>query len=317
MTNIETTYMGIPLKSPIIVGASSISSMLDRIQKAEEHGAGALVIRSLYEEQAYNRPANDDQSETYFPSMDHHTVKDHLHWTEKTREAVKMPLIGSLNAVQKESWVKFAQALENTGVNALELNIYSIETNRNRPGTSVEQEIYETLENVKGAVKIPVSVKMGAFFTSVANVAAELDRRKANGLVLFNRFLQPDIDLDTMSLTHDMPLSSPDEIKLPLRWTAILYGRVYADIALSTGVHTGKDVIKALLAGAQVTQTAAALLQHGIQHLDTMHAELTGWMSEKGYQKIEDFRGKLSQQNVADPQAFERAQYVQLMLSQR
>jgi len=328
MPDLKTTYMGIPLRSPIVVGASSVSSMLDRIKMAEQAGAGALVIRSLFEEQirfdalrleeslsvgAESQP----EARTYFPNIKHGEAKEHLMWVEKARKAVTFPLLASLNAVTPGAWAEYARQLEETGINGLELNVYSVAADTRRPGTAIEQELYEVVQAVRQQIKIPLAVKLSPFYTSVANVAAELDKRGAAGLVLFNRFLQPDINPATETPTSEMVLSTPEELKLPLRWTALLFGRIRAEIALSTGVHSGVDVAKALLAGATVVQTASAVIKHGLPYVSTMLRQLEEWMTEKSYASVGEFRGKLSQKQAADPSTFERAQYVRLLLAQK
>jgi dihydroorotate dehydrogenase (fumarate) len=328
MPDLKTTYMGIPLRSPIVVGASSVSAMVDRIQMAEQAGAGALVIRSLFEEQikfdallleeslsvgAESQP----EARTYFPNIKHGEAKEHLMWVEKARKAVTFPLLASLNAVAPGAWTDYARQLEETGIDGLELNVYSVAADTRRAGTVIEDALYEVVEAVRQQIKIPLAVKLSPFYTSVAHVAAELDRRGAAGLVLFNRFLQPSIDPATETLTSEMVLSNPEEIKLPLRWTALLYGRIRAEIALSTGVHSGLDAAKALLAGATVVQTASAVIKHGLPYVSTMLRQLEEWMAEKGYASIGEFRGKLSQKQAPDPFTFERAQYVRLLLTQK
>ena len=326
MPDLKTTYMGIPLRSPIVVGASSVSAMVDKIKMAEQAGAGALVIRSLFEEQIRFDALRMEESlsvgaesqpeaRTYFPSIKHGEAKEHLMWVEKARKAVAFPLLASLNAVTPGAWTEYARQLEETGINGLELNLYSVAADTRRAGTAIEEELYEAVEAVRQQIKIPLAVKLSPFYTSVASVAAELDKRGAAGLVLFNRFLQPSIDPTTETLTSEMVLSNPEELKLPLRWTALLYGRIKAEIALSTGVHSGLDAAKALLAGATVVQTASAVIKHGLPYVSTMLRQLEEWMTEKGYTSVGEFRGKLSQKQAADPSAFERAQYVRLLLA--
>lgn len=328
MADIKTTYMGIKLETPILVAASSISSYIDRIKDAEKAGAGALVIRSLFEEQILFEALRMEEelsvgSESfpealsYFPEVKHGDASEHLMWIEKTRAEVKMPLIASLNAVNPGSWTKYAKQLEATGVDALELNVYAVVTNIDKSSAEVEQSLCETVESVLNEVTIPVSVKLSPFYTAAANVAAKLDKRGVRGLVLFNRFLQPDIDTQNESLINEMTFSTPQEMRLPLRWVALLYKRIKADLALNTGVHSGTDAAKAFLAGASVVQSASALLQNGIPYLSTMLRELEGWMDEHGYKKLDDFRGKMSQSEIDDPFAFERAQYVKLLLAQK
>ena len=328
MPNLKTTYMGIELQTPILVAASSISSYIDRIQETERAGAGALVIRSLFEEQIqFEALRMEDQlsvgSESfaeairYFPEIKHGDADEHLMWVEKTRKEVQLPLIASLNAISPGGWQKYAKQLEETGVDGLELNVYSVAADLKRSGAELEAELYNIVDAVKAQVTIPVSIKLSPFFTSTANVASQLDQHGIQALVLFNRFLQPDIDPTSESLKSEMVLSSPEELKLPLRWIALLAGRIQADLALNTGIHSGLDIAKGLLAGATVVQTASALLKNGVPYLSTMLRELEGWMEERGYETLDDFRGKLSQKEIVDPFAFERAQYVKLLLDQK
>jgi dihydroorotate dehydrogenase (fumarate) len=319
--------MGVSLKNPMMVAACTISHHVDRVKMAEDVGAGALVISSLFEEQIQlERQRFADQlavggesfpeALSFFPGISHGEASEHLMWIEKTRKAVKMPLFASLNAVSPGGWVKYARQLEATGVNGLELNVYAVATDLDRPGSELEQELYEIVEGVKAEVKIPVAVKLSPFYTSAVNVAAELDKRGVDALVLFNRFLQPTIEVEMEALHNEMVYSTSQELKLPLRWIALLYGRIKADLAITTGVHSGQDAIRALLGGAMVVQVASALLKHGIPYLSTMLRDIEAWMAEKDYQTIADFRGKVSQINCDDPFAFERAQYVRLLLSQ-
>jgi dihydroorotate dehydrogenase (fumarate) len=302
--------------------------MIDKIKMAEQAGAGALVIRSLFEEQIlFDALRMEDELSvgadvfpealTYFPDMKHGEAEEHLMWIEKTRQEVKMPLIASLNAVSSGAWVKYAKQLEATGVDGIELNVYALATNPQKTAQKIETELYEVVEAVLGEVQIPVAVKLSPFYTATVNVAHELDKRDVAALVLFNRFLQPDIDPETESLQNEMVLSSAQELRLPLRWVALLHGRIKTDLALNTGVHSGTDAVKAFLAGATVVQTASALLKNGIPYLSTMLRELETWMEAKGYERLADFRGSMSQKKVDDPFAFERAQYVNLLMNQK
>lgn len=328
MPELKTTYMGIELETPIVVAACSISSMTDRIVAAQEAGAGALVIRSLFEEQIqFEAFRLEDElavgaesypeALSYFPEIEHGQADEHLMWIEKSRKEVSMPLIASLNAVSPGGWTEYAKQLESTGVNGLELNVYSVAADPNKSGSEIEAELYDIVEAVKAQVSIPVAIKLSPFYNSTSNVAAQLAERGADALVLFNRFLQPDIDPLEETLTNQMVYSSPEEIKLPLRWVALLFGRVETDLALNTGVHSGADAAKALLAGATVVQTASALLENGIPFLSTMLRQLEGWMDEHQYDNLDAFRGKLSQKEAPDPFAFERAQYVKLLMDQK
>jgi dihydroorotate dehydrogenase (fumarate) len=320
--------MGIEIETPILVAACSISSMTDRIVAAQEAGAGALVIRSLFEEQIqFEAFRLEDElgvgaesfpeALSYFPQIEHGQADEHLMWIEKARSEVSMPLIASLNAVSPGGWVEYAKQLESTGVDGLELNVYSIASDPKRTGSEIEAELYDIVEAVKAQVALPVAIKLSPFYTSTSNVAAQLADRGADALVLFNRFLQPDIDPLSETLTNTMVYSSVDELKLPLRWVALLFGRVETDLALNTGVHSGTDVAKSLLAGATVVQTASALLENGIPFLSTMLRQLEGWMEEHNYADLDAFRGTLSQKEAADPFAFERAQYVKLLMDQK
>jgi dihydroorotate dehydrogenase (fumarate) len=238
-------------------------------------------------------------------------------WVEKARHAVQIPLFASLNAVSPGAWVHYAKQLEQTGIDGLELNVYAVATDLSKPGTDIEKELFEIVESVKAEVSIPVAVKLSPFYTSAVNVAAELDKRGVDALVLFNRFLQPTIDIETESLHNEMVFSTPHEIKLPLRWIALLYGRIKADLAITSGVHTGEDAIRALLGGATVIQLASTLFLHGLPYISTILRDIEAWMAEKGYESLDEFRGKVSQKQVTDPFAFERAQYVNLLLSQK
>jgi dihydroorotate dehydrogenase (fumarate) len=320
--------MGISLTSPLVVAASSISSMIDRVRLAEQAGAGALVIRSLFEEQIQADALKFEENlrvgaesfaeaPSYFPDVRPGKADEHLHWIEKTRAAVTIPLIASLNAATPGSWVTYARQLEATGVAALELNVYGVAADARRDAAHIEQELLDIVAAVRAESKLPLAVKLSPFYTSVSHVAHALDGLGVDALVLFNRFLQPDIDPATETLLTEMVLSTPDELRLPLRWTALLYGRLRAEIALSTGVHSGQDAAKALLAGAQVVQIASALLQHGIPYLSTMLRQLERWMDEHSHARLGDFRGSLSQKEAPDPFAYERAQYVRLLTSHK
>lgn len=328
MANLATTYMGIALKNPLIVAASSISNYVDKVKRAEEYGAGGLVIRSIFEEQIHadgltmqdfmERMANvsPEIQSSFYPPVAHGGPREHMMWVEKTRRAVSMPVFASLNAVNPGAWVEYAKQLEETGIDGLEINYYTVNADVNRTGADMEKALFDIVAGVKATVKIPIAVKLGAGYTSIANVVNELDKRGADAVVLFNRFLQPDIDVDTEDVTNRMTYSHPEEMRMPLRWVALLYGRVKCDIALNTGVHSGRDMARAVLGGATVVQVASVLLNQGLPYISTMLMDLQNWMDEKGYDSLDEFRGKLSQQNVDDPFGFERAQYMKLLMAQ-
>jgi dihydroorotate dehydrogenase (fumarate) len=329
MADLSTTYMGVALKNPLIVAASSISSHIDRVKKAEEAGAAALVIRSLFEEQiefdattmsdfmermAYISP---EIQSSFYPPMEHGGAREHLMWVEKTRRAVNMPIFASLNAVSSGAWVEYAKQLQETGVSGLEINYYVVAADPKVPGTELEKTLLDIVSSVKQAVSIPVAVKLSPYYTSTPHLVSELEKRGADAVVMFNRFLQPDIDIDEETLVNEMVLSTAQEMRVPLRWIALLYGRTKLDLILNTGVHSGRDAIKAVLAGATAIQSASAVIQNGLPYISTMLMQMQGWMDEKGYNKLSDFRGKLSQQKIDDPFGFERAQYMKLLMQQQ
>ncbi len=328
MADLKTKYMGIDMNSPIVVGACTLSGRVDNIIKAEEAGAGALVIYSLFQEEIEleAQELHDElmigaerfpESITYFPQMESSGPREHIMWTEKARKEVKMPLIGSLNATSVGKWVEYAKLFEDAGCDGLELNMYAIETNPDKSPYDVEKQQLEIINSVKTSVSIPVSVKLSPWYTSVANFAKKASEAGADGLVLFNRFYQPTIDPDKEQLKQKLDLSSQEEMKMPLRWTAILSGVLEIDIAASTGVQSGNDVARYILAGARATQTVSSLYRNGIDHITRLNRELSEWMDAKGYSTIEEFRGKLNQKNVSDPYAFERAQYMKLLITKQ
>lgn len=325
MADISTSFMGINMVSPIVVGACTLSNAIDNIKRAEDAGAGGLVICSLFQEQVELEAMEIEEellissnhfaeSLTYFPQMEHAGPREHIVWVEKARKAVKFPLFGSLNATSMGTWLEYAKQLESAGCNGLELNVYSVETDPGKTAHDIEDRTLDTIAAVKSSVSIPVSVKLSPWYTSMANFASRVAQRGADGMVLFNRFYQPTIDTETESLTIRMHLSTPEEIKVPLRWIAILSGAIDIDFAASTGVHSSKDVIRQVLAGAKATQVVSTVYKNGIDHITTMNMALSDWMDERDYECLDDFRGKLSQKNVQNPYAFERAQYVSLLM---
>jgi dihydroorotate dehydrogenase (fumarate) len=326
MSDLSTTYMGLKLPSPLVVASSSISNKVENFQSAEASGAGAIVLRSLFEEQieaaetelqeaiAFQADANPE-ARSYLPPQ-RIGPREYLRLLEKAKRAVRIPVIASLNAAAPGSWSEYAKQLEDAGADAIEVNIYNVNAAIGVTGEEVERQYLEIVRSVRRTVKVPVALKLSPFFTSFANVAKRFDDEGVNALVLFNRFLQPDIDLDRMALNSSMQLSNPWEMLLPLRWTAILHGRVKCDLAASTGVHDAAGVVKMLLAGSTVVQLAAALLRNGVTHLATLRSGLQEWMERGHFSAVDDFRGTLSQKEAKDPRAFERAQYVNLILSQ-
>ena len=327
MADLSTTYLGLQLPSPIILASSSLSNRVENFQIAERHGAGAVVLRSLFEEQieavesalqealSFGAETTPEATRSFLPAQ-HVGPREYLKLVAQAKRAVKIPVIGSLNCVAPGSWSEYARRIAEEGADALEVNIYAVQADPTDDAAKVEARYEEVVASIVDAVKIPVAVKLSPFFTVLPNVVARLERRGAKGFVLFNRFLQPDISLETMALQSSMSLSQPGEMLLPLRWIAILYGRIQGDLAASTGVHDASSVVKMILAGATVVQVAAALVKNGIPYLAKMRDGLEDWMDKRGYSRVDDFRGTLSQRVIRDPGAFERAQYVHLILSQ-
>jgi len=326
MADLSTRYMGLQLASPLVVASSSLSNKIENFQAAEASGAGAIVLRSLFEEQieaaeseieeaiSFQADANPE-ARSYLPPQ-RIGPREYLRLLDKAKKTVRIPIIASLNCAAPGSWSEYARQLADAGADAIEVNIYAVGADPAVSGEEMERQYVEIVRSVREAVKLPIALKLSPFFTSFANAAKKFDDAGVNALVLFNRFLQPDIDLDRMALHSSMQLSHSWEMLLPLRWTAILYGRVKADLAASTGVHDGAGVVKMVLAGATVVQLAATLLRNGMSHLAALRSDLDDWMERGRYSSLDDFRGTLSQKEAKDPRAFERAQYVNLILSQ-
>ncbi|MBK9575663.1 MAG: dihydroorotate dehydrogenase-like protein [Fibrobacterota bacterium] len=328
MANISTSYLGLSLKSPLVASASPLSKKLENVVKLEDAGIGALVVYSLFEEQIIHEQADRDhflsrgsnahpEAQAYFPDLGSYNLEPdrYLAHLSAIRKSVKIPVIGSLNGVTRGGWTEWARRIEETGVNALELNVYSIPTDPVVDGVSVENQVVDLVAEVVGKVGIPVSVKLSPFYSSIPNLVARIGSAGAKGVVLFNRFLQPDLDPENLSVMSAAKLSDSSDLSLPLRWTAILSGRVAPQIALSGGVATGRDLLKALLAGAQVGQVASAILSQGSDVVGRMLTELGEWMDEQEYESVDQLRGSMSQKKVADPAAFERAQYMRALTS--
>ncbi len=326
MADLVTEYLGLQLPSPLVLASSALSNRLENLEMAEGYGAGAVVLRSLFEEQleaqrtaldeALSRHAESHpEARTYFPPQ-RVGPHEYLSLVERAKKALEIPVIASLNCAAPGSWTSYAREIEQAGADALELNLYAVEADPATSAADVERRYLDVVEAVKGAVRIPVAVKLSPWFTSIAHFAAELDRLGVGALVLFNRFLQPDLSLEKMAAVPSMTLSSPSEMLLSLRWIALLHGRVRAQLAASTGVYDAPSAVKQLLAGAQVVQLASTLVKNGIPHLGKMLAGIEEWMDRRGASTLADVRGTLSQREIQDPAAFERAQYVHLILSQ-
>lgn len=324
--DLTTRYLGLTLKNPLVVSAGPLSESVDRIREMEEAGAAAVVMFSIFEEQIAQEAELLERRITagsesfaealsYFPrAADYHVGPEaYLELIHKAATTVQIPIIGSLNGVTPSGWTTYARQIQEAGAHAIELNIYFVAADPKISGAEVERQYLEVLKAVKSAVTIPVAVKVGPFFSSFAHMAHQLDQAGADGLVLFNRFYQPDIRLEDLTIDSTLSLSTPEDIRLPLRWIAILRGRVRASLAASGGVHSGREVVKYLLAGADVVMTTAALLKKGIRHLATLKSELEDWLEENEYSSVAEMRGILSQRAVADPSAFERANYIKII----
>lgn len=323
---LTTNYLGLPLKNPLVASSSPLSHTVDSIQRLEDAGASAVVMYSLFEEQItfdslyvdhYLRSNKDSFAESlsYFPEMDKYNVwpDEYLNLIRRAKESVDIPIIGSLNGVSIGGWTNYATLIEDAGVDALELNVYYVPTSLEITGREVEDIYVDMLRQVKRSVTIPVAVKLSPFFSSVANMSKRLVDHGANGLVLFNRFYQPDLDLENLEVAPRLVLSNSDELRLPLRWVAILYGRIMADLALTTGIHSRDDVLKGLMAGAKVTMMASELLQNGMRRIKEILRELEEWMEEHEYESVAQMIGSMSQQHCAEPAAFERANYMKTL----
>lgn len=324
--DLSTTYLGLKLRSPLMPSACPLTRELDEIKRAEDAGAGAIVLPSVFEEQLKRESEELDamlekgtesyaESLSYFPQVGEFRLgpDDYLEHIVKAKQATKLPVIASLNGTSVGGWIDYAKKIQQAGADALELNIYYIPTDPDLTGAEVENTYLEILKSVKQAVQIPVSVKLSPFFSNMANMARKLDIAGADGLVLFNRFYQPDIDLENLEVEHSILLSTPQARRLPLRWVAILFGRVKASLAATSGIHTAFDALKMLMAGADVTMLCSVLLRKGMPHIAVIEQELKQWMEEHEYESVAQMKGSMSQQKCPDPSAFERAQYMRLI----
>ncbi len=324
--DLSTTYMGLRLAHPIVSSAGPWAGTLDRIKRLEDAGAAAIVLPSLFEEQLeaestildhYLNYGTETFAEalSYFPNMTSYNVgpEGYLNLIRRAKDATSVPIIASLNGVSNGGWTEYARQIEQAGADAIELNIYYVAAEMDTTSVEVEQRYLDALVEVKSVVRIPVAVKIGPFFSALANMAQRLASAGANGIVLFNRFYQPDFDLEALEVTPHLVLSHSDELRLPLRWIAILYGRIKPSLALSTGVHTHIDVLKGLMAGASVTMMGSALIKNGVMHIRSVLNALREWMEQHEYVSVAQMRGSLSQQSVANPAAFERANYMKVL----
>ena len=321
--DLSTTYMGLKLKNPLVPSASTLSDDMGKLRQMEDSGASAVVLHSLFEEQLradraelnYSMTQGTEsfpEALTYFPEPASFQLgpEEYLEHIRKAKAAVKIPIIASLNGSSVGGWTDYAKKIQEAGADALELNIYFIPTDPVMSGTVVEERTRDIVRAVKSVVTFPVAVKCSPFFSNMANIAHQLDAAGADALVLFNRFYQPDIDLEDLEIRPNVLLSTPQAARLPLTWIGILYGRIRASLAATGGVHNGTDALKMLMVGASVTMVTSALYKHGIGHLAVMEREIRDWMEKHDYESVQQMRGSRSQMNCHDPAAFERAQYM-------
>jgi len=326
--DLTTYYLGLRLRTPLVVGASPLSEDIANIERMQDAGASAVVLYSLFEEQLRqdrlelntsleHGTQSSPESLTYFPESESYKLgpEEYLAHIQKAKKAVQIPIIASLNGSMDGDWTQYAKLIEKAGADALELNIYSIPTDLNMTGAEVEQTYFDILKAVKAELSIPVAMKLSPFFSNFANMAKRLDDAGADGLVLFNRFYQPDIDLDTLEVKPNILLSTPMAMRVPLRWIAILYDRIRANLAGTSGIHRATDVLKMLMAGADVTMLCSVLIRHGIPHIQVIERDLMTWLEEREYLSVQQLRGSLSQKNTDNPSAFERAQYMRAISS--
>ncbi|HET7144699.1 MAG TPA: dihydroorotate dehydrogenase-like protein [Anaerolineales bacterium] len=331
MTDLSTTYLGLNLKNPLVASASPISKNIDKARKLEEAGISAIVMYSLFEEQIINESLELDhyltrgsdsfaEAMSYLPDGGMYSVgpEKYLNHLAGLKKALNIPVIGSLNGVSKGGWTRYARQIQEAGADALELNLYFIATDLDLTSQELENAQVELVAEVKSAITIPLAVKLSPFITALPNFARRIVEEKgANGLVLFNRFYQPDFDLDELEIMHSLDLSASADLRLPLRWISILYGKINADFALTSGVHTANDVLKAMMAGAKVAMMASNLLHNGEQVVPGLLNDLEVWMKEREYTSIKQMQGSMSQMSVKEPAAFERANYMKVLGSWR
>lgn len=327
--DISTNYLGLDLANPLVASSSPLTGNLESLHRLEEAGAAAVVLPSLFEEQIehdswvihdlfeYGSSISPEAFGGYFPEMDgYNTGPEHyIEILERAKAELSIPVIASLNGTSPGGWTVYARTMEDAGADALELNVYRVATDVDVTGAELEKSYLDLISEVRGVISIPLAVKVSPYFSSMANMAKRMAEAGADGLVLFNRFYQPDIDLDELEVIPDVVLSSQVNLRLPLRWTAILKNRVDVSLAASSGVHTGEDVVKLVLAGADVTMMASALLKYGPDHLATVLFEMESWFAERQYKSVEQGKGSLSQASCTDPAAFERTNYMRSLVT--
>jgi dihydroorotate dehydrogenase (fumarate) len=324
--DLSTSYLGLHLKNPLVPSASPLTRSVDGMKRLEDAGASAVVMHSIFEEQIQHEAAELDhylshgtesfaEALSYLPEASEYFLgpEEYVKEIAKAKKSLSIPVIASLNGVSTGGWIQYAKKFEEAGADAIELNVYYIPADARLTSAAVEQMYIDVLKAVKATVKIPVAIKLSPFFSSMSNMAKRLDDAGADGLVLFNRFYQPDVDIEALEVVPNVVLSSSKSIRLPLRWIGILFGRVKASLAATSGVHTAEDAVKLIMAGADVTMLCSSLLQHGPQHVNEVLTGLDRWMEEHEYVSVQQMRGSMSQKSVADPTSFERANYMKAL----
>jgi dihydroorotate dehydrogenase (fumarate) len=326
--DLRTTYLGLELANPLVPSASTLSSRIDTLKRLEAAGAAAVVMQSLFEEQIEHEEVQTHrvlevgvesfaEAASFFPELEEYNTgpDEYLRHLEACKRELEIPVIGSLNGVSDGGWVRYAKLIQDAGADALELNVYFIAADPDESGFQVERRYLDLVRSVRDSISIPLAVKVGPYFSSMANMADRLVEAGADGLVVFNRFVQPDIDLETLQVEPSLHLSTSQELLLGLRWIAILHGRVWTSLAATTGVHTAEDALKLLLAGADVTMMASALFRNGPEHISVVLDGIATWLDDHGYASVEQMKGSVSQRNVEDPIAFARSNYMQMLVN--
>ena len=328
MLDLSTSYMGLTLKNPLVASPSPLCEHIGNILRMEDAGVGAVVLHSLFEEQimleseelheflSYGTESFAE-SVSYFPDMTRYNLgpEGYLEHIRKAKQAVDIPIIASLNGVSNGGWIRYAKEMEQAGADALELNIFYLANDPEVSGEQIEEMYTSLVSHVKASLGIPVAVKLGPYFSATAHMANKMDKAGADALVVFNRFYQPDFDLEALEVTPNLHLSAPHELLLRLHWVATLHGNIKADMAITGGVHTAQDVLKSMMAGARVAMMTSALLMHGIDYVETVLADLKAWMEEHEYESVRQMQGSMSRRSVADPSAFSRANYMKVLSS--
>jgi len=317
MVNLTTNYMGLELKNPIIVGSCDLTNSVEKLKKLEKAGAAAVVLKSIFEDQIMSEARSMQGISSHTEEYDYinryiraNNLSDYINLIKKAKKEVDIPIIASINCSTPSEWVNYIKKIQQSGADAIELNIFIIPGNVEIDGRQMEQTYYDILKKVNTVSRIPVSIKMSYYFSGLANFLAELNTLRLDGLVLFNRFYRPDIDIEKLEFTARSPYSRSDELSLPLRWIGILADKIETDFVASTGVHNGEDVIKCLLAGAKATEVVSVLYKKSLDEIKKMLSFISGWLEKNKYNSISDIIGKMSQSNLKDPSLYERAQFM-------